>query len=211
MLDLRVSRRGRYAPDGLSFSVEAGRLVRLDSPSGTGKSSALAVLLGFAAPDDGLVLVDGAQLSTLDIEGWRRQVAWIPQRPTFSASTVAEELRLAVAEYGEVDDAELDEVVASVAALAPAQPSVDELSTGERQRVAVARALLRVRRGAWLLLADEPTAHLDSATAAVVNGAIEHAVDNGAAVVLATHAAAGPDRRARSDRGTAELPRSGGK
>ncbi|HEY4019117.1 MAG TPA: thiol reductant ABC exporter subunit CydD [Pseudonocardiaceae bacterium] len=192
VLDLRVSRRGRYAPDGLSFSVEAGRLVRLDSPSGTGKSSALAVLLGFAAPDAGLVLVDGVKLSTLDIEEWRRQIAWIPQRPTFSASTVTEELRLAVAEYGEVDEAELDEVTASVAAWHLRDRSVDELSTGERQRVAVARALMRVRRGAWLLLADEPTAHLDSATAAVVNGAIEHAVDNGAAVVLATHAAAGP-------------------
>ncbi|HEX4223811.1 MAG TPA: thiol reductant ABC exporter subunit CydD [Pseudonocardiaceae bacterium] len=192
VLDLRVSRRGRYAPDGLSFSVEAGRLVRLDSPSGTGKSSTLAVLLGFAVPEDGLVLVDGVQLSTLDIGDWRRQIAWIPQRPTFSASTVAEELRLAVAEYGEVDDAELSEVAASVAAWHLRDRPVDELSTGERQRVAVARALLRVRRGAWLLLADEPTAHLDSATAAVVNGAIEHTVDAGAAVVLATHAAAGP-------------------
>jgi thiol reductant ABC exporter CydD subunit/thiol reductant ABC exporter CydC subunit len=190
VLDLRVARRGRYAPDGLSFGVEQGKLVRLDSPSGSGKSSALAVVLGFAAPDAGLVLVDGVDLSTLDISEWRRQVAWIPQRPTFSASTVTEELRAAVAEYGDVDDADVHEVAASVAAWHLRDRPVDELSTGERQRVAVARALLRLRRGAWLLLADEPTAHLDSATAAVVNGAIEQAVDNGAAVLLATHAAA---------------------
>jgi ATP-binding cassette subfamily C protein CydCD len=190
VLDLRVVRRGRYAPDGLTFSVEQGKLARLDSPSGSGKSSALAVLLGFATPDAGLVLVDGAELSTLDIGEWRRQIAWIPQRPTFSAPTVTDELRSAIAEYGDVDDAELHEVAASVAAWHLRERPVDELSTGERQRVAVARALLRVRRGAWLLLADEPTAHLDSATAAVVHGAIEHAVDNGAAVVLATHVAA---------------------
>lgn len=190
VLDLRISRRGRYAPDGLTFSVEQGKLIRLDSPSGSGKSSALAALLGFAQPDKGIVLVDGVPLSTLDIEEWRRRIAWIPQRPTFSAPTVTEELRLAVAEHGDVDEAELHEVAASVAAWHLRDRDVDELSTGERQRVAVARALLRVRRGAWLLLADEPTAHLDSATAAVVNGAIEHAVDNGAAVVLATHAAA---------------------
>ena len=209
VLDLRVARRGRYAPDGLSFAVEQGKLVRLDSPSGTGKSSALAVLLGFAAPEQGLVLVDGVRLSTLDIEAWRRQIAWIPQRPTFSAPTVTEELRLAVAEYGaidEIDDAELHEVAASVAAWHLRNRPVDELSTGERQRVAVARALLRVRRGAWLLLADEPTAHLDSATAAVVNGAIEHAVDGGAAVVLATHAAAGP----AENPGLAEAPSRSG-
>ncbi len=197
VIDLRVDRRGRYAPDGLSFGVASGRLVRLDSPSGTGKSSALAVLLGFVEPDDGVVLVDGVNLSTLDIEDWRRQVAWIPQRPTFSARTVTDELRLAVAEYGAeygaVDDAELCEVAASVAAAHLGDRAVDELSTGERQRVAVARALLRVRLGAWLLLADEPTAHLDAATAAVVHGAIERAVDNGAAVVLATHSVAGTD------------------
>ncbi|HJP76769.1 MAG TPA: thiol reductant ABC exporter subunit CydD [Pseudonocardiaceae bacterium] len=192
VLDLRIARRGRYAPDGLTFSVEQGKLVRLDSPSGSGKSSTLAVLLGFAKPDDGLVLVDGVQLSTLDIEDWRRRIAWIPQRPTFSARTVTEELRLAVAEYGDVGEAELHEVAASVAAWHLREREVDELSTGERQRVAVARALLRVRRGAWLLLADEPTAHLDSATAAVVNGAIEHAVGNGAAVILATHSLAQP-------------------
>ena len=189
VLDLRVARRGRYAPDGLSLSVEQGKLVRLDSPSGSGKSSALAVLLGFATPEDGLVLVDGVPLSTMDMTGWRRQIAWIPQRPTFSAPTVAEELRAAIAEYGEIGDAELHEVAASVAAWHLRDRPVDELSTGERQRVAVARALLRVRRGAWLLLADEPTAHLDSSTAALVNGAIAHAVDNGAAVVLATHLA----------------------
>jgi ATP-binding cassette subfamily C protein CydCD len=186
VLDLRVERRGRYAPDGLSFSVAPGRLVRLDSPSGTGKSSTFAVLLGFAEPDDGAVRVGGLPLSMLDIEAWRRQVAWIPQRPTFSARTVTEELRVAVAEYGEADDAELHEVLASVAAWHLRDRAVDELSTGERQRVAVARALLRLRRGAWLLLADEPTAHLDSATAAVVQRAIEQA---GAAVVLATHSA----------------------
>ena len=191
VLGLRVARRGRYAPDGLGFTVAQGKLVRLDSPSGAGKSSTFAVLLGFAEPDEGTVLVDGVSLSTLDIEAWRRQVAWIPQRPTFSAVTVTEELRLALAEYGEPDDDELHEVAASVAAWHLRNRRVDELSTGERQRVAVARALLRVRRGAWLLLADEPTAHLDSATAAVVTGAIEHAVDNGAAVVLATHVAAG--------------------
>ncbi|HEV3357095.1 MAG TPA: thiol reductant ABC exporter subunit CydD [Pseudonocardiaceae bacterium] len=198
VLDLRVERRGRYAPDGLSFSVAPGRLVRLGSPSGTGKSSTFAVLLGFAEPEDGTVLVDGVALSMLDIEEWRRQVAWIPQRPTFSARTVTEELRLAVAEYGAVDDAELHEIAASVAAWHLRDRAVDELSTGERQRVAVARALLRVRRGAWLLLADEPTAHLDSSTAAVVQGAIEHAVECGAAVVLATHSA--------TSTATAEVP-----
>jgi thiol reductant ABC exporter CydD subunit/thiol reductant ABC exporter CydC subunit len=179
---LRVRRRDRDAPDGLTTHVEAGRITRLDSPSGAGKSTTFAVLLGFTRPTGGTVTVDGVDLSTLDTEHWRRQVAWLPQQPRFAAATVIEELRLAVSDTHPPSERDLAELAGHLL-----HRPVDELSSGERQRVALARALLRLRHGSWLLLADEPTAHLDHATAARVTTAIETAADAGAAVLLATH------------------------
>lgn len=185
---LRVRRGDGHAPDGLTVRVQPGRVSRLDSPSGAGKSTTLSVLLGFVAPDSGTVTVDGVDLSTLDPTAWRRQIAWVPQRPRFAAATVAEELRSAVLDSDTPpSDAELAEVADRAVAEHLLGRPVDELSSGERQRVALARALLRLRRGAWLLLLDEPTAHVDRATAARMSDAIRAAAEDGAAVLLVTH------------------------
>ena len=61
--NLRVRRRDGYAPDGVSFTARPGEVVRLDTPSGSGKSSTFAVLLGFVRPDAGRVLVGGVDLA----------------------------------------------------------------------------------------------------------------------------------------------------
>ncbi|MEV0677110.1 thiol reductant ABC exporter subunit CydD [Actinosynnema sp. NPDC050436] len=166
--NLRVRRRDRFAPDGLSLTVRPGEVHRLDAPSGAGKSTLFSVLLGFVPPDGGEVLVD------------RDAIAWVPQRPAFAGRTVADELELTT---GRVDVGVLAEVAADHLVDRP----VAELSTGERHRVALARALTRVADGATVLLLDEPTAHLDPATAAQVMAAVQRAADRGAAVLLATH------------------------
>jgi thiol reductant ABC exporter CydD subunit/thiol reductant ABC exporter CydC subunit len=181
---LRVSRGDRTAPDGLTVRVRPGEITRLDSPSGSGKSTTFAVLLGFTAATSGSVRVDGIDLSTVDLDEWRRQVAWLPQRPRFSAGTVDAELRTAAPD---ATDAELSAVATDAAAAHLLRREITGLSSGERQRVALARALLRLRHGAWLLLLDEPTAHVDDATAAAVTAAITRAAERGAAVLMATH------------------------
>ncbi|HEY0500562.1 MAG TPA: thiol reductant ABC exporter subunit CydD, partial [Kutzneria sp.] len=176
---LSVQRRGELAPDGASFTVRSGHITRLDSPSGAGKSTTLAVLLGFVRPTRGRITVGGVDLSTVDWSTWRRQVAWVPQRPAFSAEIVADELALV--------GGDLVGVAERVGAAHLLERPIVELSTGERQRVAIARALLRVEQGARWLLLDEPTAHLDPATAGLVMVAIEDAAANGVGVLLATH------------------------
>jgi thiol reductant ABC exporter CydD subunit/thiol reductant ABC exporter CydC subunit len=168
--------------DALSARLTPGRVVRLDSPSGAGKSTVIAAILGFVQPTSGAVTVDGVQLSTLDLDEWRRQIAWVPQRPRFTGPLVIDELHMVADDVGEA---------AFVAHLL--HRPVDELSAGERQRVALARALLRLRQGAWLLLADEPTAHVDHPTAAHLTAAIEAAAANGAAVLIATHTTVAAD------------------
>ncbi|MEU0509492.1 thiol reductant ABC exporter subunit CydD [Amycolatopsis sp. NPDC006125] len=182
---LRVARRGGYAPDGETFTLRPGTLTRLDSPSGAGKSTTLAVLLGFVRPSAGTVLVDGLPLSEVDMSAFRRDIAWVPQNPAFTGGTVRAELDLAVEEPP--DPVEVDALLIELNLAGLADAPVHELSTGQRQRVAVARALLRVRHGAWLLLLDEPTAHQDAANAALVDAAIASTLPLGTAVLLAAH------------------------
>ncbi|MGK3199809.1 thiol reductant ABC exporter subunit CydC [Amycolatopsis sp. MEPSY49] len=171
---LRVSRRGGFAPDGETFTVRPGETVWLRAPSGGGKSTTLSALLGFVPADDGAITVGATNLADADLARWREQVAWVPQSPVFAGGTVREEVG------GE-------DFLAELGLAGFADRPVAQLSLGQRQRVAVARALHRIRDGAWLLLLDEPTAHLDEANARLVLAAVHRAVDNGAAAIIAAH------------------------
>lgn len=165
---LEVTHPGRRAPSLVlpDARVEPGEVVAVVGPSGSGKSTLLAVLLGSARPSAGTVRVGGTPVEHLDLEVWRRRVAWVPQDPRLLAGTIAENVRLGDPTADDravrraLDDAGAHDL--------PVEREVGELggalSAGERRRVAVARAILRVRAGgAWLLLMDEPTAGLDAA------------------------------------------------
>ncbi|MGW5715545.1 thiol reductant ABC exporter subunit CydC [Amycolatopsis sp. NPDC003865] len=171
---LRVARRGGFAPDGETFTVRPGETLWLRAPSGGGKSTTLSALLGFVPADDGAITVGATNLADADLARWREQVAWVPQSPVFTGGTVREELG------GE-------DFLAELGLDGLADRPVAQLSLGQRQRVAVARALHRIRDGAWLLLLDEPTAHLDEANARLVLAAVQRAVDDGAAAIIAAH------------------------
>ncbi|PZF79433.1 thiol reductant ABC exporter subunit CydD [Jiangella anatolica] len=170
---VRYPGRDEAALDGVSLALAPGERVALVGPSGAGKSTLVNVLLGLVPPTSGRVLAGGVDLATSDLEAWRRQLAWVPQRPHLFARTVAENIRLGR------PDATDDEVVRA-ATLAHADEFVRRLpqgyetplgergaglSAGQRQRIALARAFLR---DAPLLLLDEPTAGLDAGSEAVV-------------------------------------------
>ncbi|WP_238009771.1 thiol reductant ABC exporter subunit CydD [Dactylosporangium sp. AC04546] len=155
-----------------SLAVAAGDRVALVGPSGGGKSTILALALGFVTPTSGRVLVGGADLASLDLAAWRARLAWMPQRPHLFAGSVLDNVRLGA------PSASLDAVVAAARAAdadgfvraLPAGYDTDlaehGLSSGQVQRLAMARAWLR--RDAGLLLLDEPTARLDPASEAAV-------------------------------------------
>lgn len=164
---LRHPGTGVDALPALDLLVGPGETVALTGASGSGKSSALSLLLGLAQPTEGRVLVGGRDLADLDGDAWRARLAWVPQRPALLRGTVGANVALGApdAPLSRVREA-LDRAGASGLDLdQPVEAGTEGLSAGEIRRVALARALLRVQcGGASLLLVDEPTAGLDAGT-----------------------------------------------
>ena len=179
----------RAAPDGLSLRIEPGSVVALVGHSGGGKTTALSCLLGFIDPDSGSILVGDRELIGADEsvwQSWRRQLAYVPQVPAMMAGTVAENIRLGCSDAPEamLRDA-LDRCGAAAIPLNKRIDDAEGLSAGERRRVALARALVRVEQAeAGLLVLDEPTAGLDADTEATVLEAVRA---SGASVLVVSH------------------------
>jgi putative ABC transport system ATP-binding protein len=176
---------------GLTLDVPAGQRIAILGPSGSGKSSAMAVLSGMERATSGSVRVAGAEFTTMDEDGLacarRGRIGIVLQAfhliPTMTAlENVAVPLELA----GEADvqaraKAELEAV--GLGHRLHHYPT--QLSGGEQQRVAIARAL--VGRPA-LIFADEPTGNLDAATgAAIIDLLFGRLTETGATLVLITH------------------------
>jgi putative ABC transport system ATP-binding protein len=161
-----VTRRypGLTALDAVDLEIEDGSAVALTGPSGSGKSTVLHLLGGMDRPDDGTVEADGTALTPRQMDAHRRRVGFVFQRfHLLPALTVLDNVLAPVlprrVDFDRRERAtELLEAV-GLADRADALPS--ELSGGQQQRVAISRALIN-RPG--LLLADEPTGNLDSAT-----------------------------------------------
>jgi ATP-binding cassette, subfamily C, bacterial CydCD len=167
-LTVRYPERSSDAVADVSFSVRPFSTTVLEGPSGSGKTTVLRVLAGdISASVSGVVTgIDSAR------------VAWVPQHPHTVGTTVASELAL----YG----TDVTFVLAQLNLTHVADVDPGQLSPGELRRVAVARGLLRVREGASLLLLDEPTAHLDAASALLVENALR-ALRGTVTMVIASH------------------------
>jgi ATP-binding cassette, subfamily B, bacterial len=151
---------------GLDLIVPAGTSLAIVGQNGAGKTTLAKLLCRLYDPIDGAVRVDGVDLRTIELASWRRRVAAVFQDfvrfelslrdnvdPAGEASN--DEIRAALRDAGAEHLAELD------TPLAKGYSGGTDLSGGQWQRVALARALCGVRRGAGLVLLDEPTAHLD--------------------------------------------------
>lgn len=185
-----------YTPDrqvlhGLGLNVPAGSRLTVVGASGSGKSTLFHLLMGFAVPHDGRILINGEDLATLALASWRRHIAWVPQRAHVFHGTLRDNLLIAApqANAGQLERAVQDAALVPVIARlrqgldTPLGEHGQGLSGGERQRLALARAWLR---DAPLLLLDEPTQHLDAATAAVIDRALAKLAD-GRTVIRIAH------------------------
>ncbi len=190
---VRQPGRSLEAPFEASLVLRPGEVVGVAGPSGVGKSTLVNVLLGLQVPDVGRVAVHGGgtgaavDVADMDMTAWHSHVAWVPQHPFCFAGTVAENVRLAAPN---ASDQAVRETLAAVdlADLDPATPLAEGgagLSSGQRRRLGVARALLK---GGSVLILDEPTAGLDAAAEATVLASIRAAArERGLAVLLVAH------------------------
>ncbi len=188
---VRYPGRDDPALQDVSLVITPGERVALVGESGGGKSTLLHLLLGFVQPTEGRVLVDGADLGDLDQAAWRDTLAFVPQRPHLFATSVADNIRLGA------PSASLDRVRQAARAahadeFVSAMPGgydtlVGErganLSAGQRQRLALARAFCRPDTA--VLLLDEPTARLDGRSEAAVVAATAELSDRRTAVIVA--------------------------
>jgi len=184
----------------VNLVVHPGEHIAITGPSGAGKSSLLALLLRFTEPTSGVISVGSSNLAEIPAHEWRRHLAWVPQHPHLFAASVADNIALGTT--GTPD------AIRQAARMAGADAFIErlpdgyhtqlgerglQLSAGQRQRIALARAFLR---NAPLLLLDEPTAHLDPFSAGELHSALTE-LAAGRTVIEVTHnpGLAGPASR----------------
>jgi len=196
--DLRLGWPGTDVIAGLDLTLPAGTRLGVVGPSGSGKSTLGAALLRFVDPVGGRIELDAMPFDCLDPDDVRRTVGLVDDDPHVFASTLAANLRLA---RPSASDADLVEALASAHLdpwFAGLPDGLDtwlgdghaQVSGGERARLALARSVLADPR---VLVLDEPTAHLDAATAEeVTHDLLEGA--RGRTVVWITHEEVGLDR-----------------
>ncbi|MBO1413303.1 ABC transporter ATP-binding protein [Streptomyces sp. FH025] len=193
-LEIRDLRFG-YTPDtpvlqGLSLTVPHHALVALVGPSGAGKSTVFALINRFYEPWSGTIRIDGRHAGDLSLTQWRSRISWVEQDCPILHGTLRDNLRYAAPEAA--DDSlwrvlDLVNLTQKVHRLpAGLDTEVGErgarLSSGERQRIAIARAILARPR---LLLMDEPTAHLDPANEAALTATLHNLRQECALLVIA--------------------------
>ena len=199
---VRHDGRARPAPDGATLTLRPGTVTAIIGGSGSGKSTLTEVILGLRAVDGGTVdVVDAAggrtALASIEARSWLDQTAWLGQRPIVVPGTVLDNALLftGTAVTGTAPNEELD-AAARASGLADVVAGLPHgwatrlgagglgLSAGQRQRLALTRVLLS---DAALVVLDEPSAHLDEATEAVVRSAVEGLRDVGRTVLVVAH------------------------
>lgn len=177
--------------DNITLDINPGEFVCVTGPSGAGKSTLINILIGHSKPTSGQIIIDGVHIENMNFETrqlYRRKVGIVFQDyKLLPQKTVYENVAFALEACGESQDTVESRVpkVLDMVGLLPRQHQYPkELSGGEQQRTAIARALVHNPN---LLIADEPTGNLDKTTAKSIVDLILSIHAKGTTVVFTTH------------------------
>jgi ABC-type lipoprotein export system ATPase subunit len=180
--------QGRHVLRDITLKIPAGSSLAVTGPSGSGKSTLLALLAGLIRPHEGTVLLDGADVTTLEPTVLRQRTGIVFQSyGLLSLLTGAENIELALLARGDSAasiDRQTSRILRDMGLLERSDHLVEELSGGEQQRIAIARALIG---NPDVVLADEPTAELDDENRQRVITLLLAVPTSGRTLILATH------------------------
>jgi len=179
---------------GLNLSIKPGSYVAIVGASGSGKSTVIQLIERFYDPQAGQVLLDGQDISGLNVQDYRSYLALVSQEPTLYAGTLRWNVLLGASKpHDEVTQEEIDQACkdANIYDFITSLPQGfdtqvggkgSQLSGGQKQRIAIARALLRNPK---VLLLDEATSALDSTSEKVVQQALDTAAKGRTTIAIA--------------------------
>jgi ATP-binding cassette subfamily B protein len=181
---------GQYALRDVTFDAQPGEMVALVGPSGAGKSTLIGMIARLYDPTEGIVEVDGVNVTDVQLDSLRAQIAYVTQESFLFHATIGDNLRFAR------EDATREEMEAAcrqayihdfIVSLPEGYDTMvgergHRLSGGERQRIAIARAILKRPR---ILILDEATSHLDSESESYVQAALEELMQGRTTLVIA--------------------------